>query len=81
MNHIDATLSISPDISADLTMDSDLDTNANVGIIAYQSGTTNYDILENKPRIENVVLSGNKTFTQLGLEPVTPQDIDKLLYG
>lgn len=32
-------------------------------------GTTNYADLENKPKINNVTLSGNKTAAQLGLQP------------
>ena len=32
-------------------------------------GTTDYSDLENKPKINNVTLSGNKTAAQLGLQP------------
>lgn len=45
------------------------------------TGTTNYNALTNKPSIEDVVLVGNKTFKQLGLEAMTEQDIDDLIYG
>ena len=33
------------------------------------TGTTNYEILSNKPRINNVTLIGNKTLSQLGIQP------------
>lgn len=81
MNHIDANLTISPDVDINVSLSNDIYGQVDVGTIAYVSGTTNYDILSNKPRIENIELKGNKTFVELGLAPVTPQDIDKILYG
>ena len=45
------------------------------------AGTGNYNALTNKPSIEDVTLTGNKTFRQLGLEPMTPQEIDQMIYG
>lgn len=35
----------------------------------------------NKPQINSVELRGNKTFEDLGLESVTEQEIDNLIYG
>ena len=32
-------------------------------------GTTNYDLLGNKPSINNIELSGNKTLEELGIQP------------
>ena len=32
-------------------------------------GTTNYDLLSNKPQINGIILTGNKTSTDLGLQP------------
>lgn len=46
-----------------------------------ETGTRDYNALTNKPSIESVVLVGNKTFKQLGLEPITPQEIDKIIFG
>lgn len=47
--------------------------------------TGNYDPLINKPRIEGNELIGDKTFLQLGLLEITPQEIDdmfdELIYG
>ena len=42
-------------------------------------GTTNYEDLVNKPKIESVELVGNKTFIDLGLESIDSSDIDNLL--
>ena len=49
--------------------------------VGEQAQATNYNELYNKPSIESVVLQGNRTFAQLGLEEMTPQDIDNMLYG
>jgi len=44
-----------------------------------EGGTANYAALTNKPRIENVVLTGNKTFSDLGLNALTNLQIEQLL--
>lgn len=49
--------------------------------IERSTGTSNYEALVNKPSIEDVTLVGNKTFKQLGLEAMTPQEIDQMIYG
>ena len=43
--------------------------------------TDDYNDLINKPQIESVTLQGNKTFKDLGMEDITPQDIDKIIFG
>lgn len=49
--------------------------------IERSTGTSNYNALVNKPSIEDVTLVGNKTFKQLGLEAMTEQEIDQMIYG
>lgn len=39
-----------------------------------------YNKLSNKPSIEGVVLEQNKTFKQLGLDTLSVQEIEKILY-
>lgn len=39
-----------------------------------------YNKLENMPQIESVTLKGNKTFKQLGLDTLSVQEIEKILY-
>lgn len=46
-----------------------------------EGGTNNYDRLINKPAIEGVTLQGNKSFAQLGLNRVTEQEIDRIIFG
>jgi IS5 family transposase len=43
--------------------------------------TENYNNLYNKPRIEGVELEGNKRFSDLGLESISEQDIDDIIFG
>lgn len=43
--------------------------------------TGDYNKLKNKPRIEGRELIGDKTYNQLGLFDVTPQDIDEMMFG
>lgn len=38
-----------------------------------------YDSLKNRPKIEGTVLTGDKTFQQLGLTRLSDSDIDELL--
>lgn len=42
-------------------------------------GTTNYNDLTNKPQIEGVTLTGNKTYEDLNLERLTNSDIEAAL--
>ena len=37
--------------------------------------------LTDKPRIEGVILEGDKRFIDLGLKEITPQDIGKIIFG
>ena len=41
-------------------------------------GTTNYNDLTNKPRIESVELIGNKTLDEIGIRTMTENEIDLL---
>lgn len=45
----------------------------------YIAGTYNYEELDNKPKIESVELVGDKTFEQLGLEPMDADDLLEIL--
>lgn len=48
-------------------------------------GTNNYDMLLNRPSINGVVLTGNKTSSEIKVQDpigdITPQDIDNLIFG
>lgn len=43
------------------------------------AGTSDYERLRNKPQIESVELIGNK-FEELGLEPITSDELIDILY-
>lgn len=40
-----------------------------------------YNDLTNKPSIEGVVLVGDKSFRDLGLDTITEADIDDIIFG
>lgn len=40
-----------------------------------------YNEFINKPSIEGHVLIGNSTLPQIGVVDITPQDIDRIIYG
>ena len=42
------------------------------------NGTNNYNELDNKPSIEDVVLKGNRTFEQLGLTEISNVDLKNI---
>ena len=42
-------------------------------------GTNDYNDLINKPSIEGVELVGDKTLEELGVEALTPQEIDAII--
>lgn len=44
-----------------------------------QGGSTNYNMLSNKPQINSVELEGNKSFDDLGMSPITNMDLLSLL--
>lgn len=43
--------------------------------------TSDYEKLLNKPKIEGNVLLGDKSFEELGLQAITPQEIDEIIFG
>ena len=75
---IDINIEINTDSSIDTdiqTSDGEIDTD-----IEISTGETNdYNDLINKPSIEGVELVGDKTLEELGVEALTPQEIDALL--
>ena len=47
--------------------------------IPEQSFVRNYELLDNKPQIENVTLIGNKTFSELGISSLANTEIEIIL--
>ena len=44
-------------------------------------GATDYEELTHKPSIEGHVLIGDSTLPQIGVGDITPQDIDRIIFG
>lgn len=45
-----------------------------------RTSNIDYDKAKNKPSIENVELVGNRTFAQLGMNAMTVQEVEAILY-
>lgn len=69
---------VQPDYMFALTMDTAV-TVSTIDIYSEGGGTMNYNDLTNKPQINGVVLAGNKTLNDLGIQPVITDD-NKLSY-
>ena len=52
-----------------------------VGNVVIRDGSNNYEELTNKPSIEGTTLVGDKTLPDIGVNVITPQEIDLLIYG
>ena len=74
-------------INVDVTNSNEIDINAEVDIndinmpikdVAYILSNGNYERLANKPKINAIELTGNKTFEELGLEECLNQDIEDM---
>jgi hypothetical protein len=76
------TIDIDIEINTDSSIDTDIQTSdgeIDTDIEISTGGTNDYNDLINKPSIEGVELVGDKTLEELGVEPLTPQEIDELL--
>lgn len=47
-------------------------------INSLRASEVNYEVLDNKPKIEGVELVGDKSFEELGMEKIGIEDIEKL---
>lgn len=56
-----------------------------IGVFYNTGGTGDYNALSNKPKINGVVVAGEKVGSDYRLQDkmgeVTPQDIDEIIYG
>lgn len=76
---IDSTdeLNLSVGSTSELSLSVDSTNSLNFDLVqgSGSGGTNDYNQLTNKPRIEDVVLIGNKSFENLGLIPITTADL------
>ena len=76
------TIDIDIEINTDSSIDTDIQTSdgeIDTDIEISTGGTNDYNDLINKPSIEGVELIGDKTLEELGVEPLTPQEIDAII--
>lgn len=76
------TIDIDIEINTDSSIDTDIQTSdgeIDTDIELSTGGTNDYNDLINKPSIEGVELVGDKTLEELGVEALTPQEIDAII--
>ena len=76
------TIDIDVEINTDSSIDTDIQTSdgeIDTDIEISTGGTNDYNDLINKPSIEGVELVGDKTLEELGVEALTPQEIDAII--
>ena len=76
------TIDIDIEINTDSSIDTDIQTSdgeIDTDIELSANGTNDYNDLVNKPSIEGVELIGDKTLEELGVEALTPQEIDAII--
>lgn len=73
-------LSLDSQDSFDMSFDEEEEFDASMGEMQIIE-TGDYEKLKNLPKIEGHVLIGDKTYSQLGLDDLTPQEIDEIIYG
>lgn len=78
---VNAKVSVTGDVHAKVSCDCEIGAAVSVGTVTIRDGTNDYNKLVNKPSIEGNLLDGDKTYSELGLDDITPQEIDEMLYG
>ena len=76
------TIDIDIEINTDSSIDTDIQTSdgeIDTDIEISTGGTNDYNDLINKPSIEGIELIGDKTLEELGVEALTPQEIDAII--
>lgn len=87
MTHDDRTNKIYIDIGSkpEVNLNINAKNPINIDIDTSKGVVPPYDVLPNKPQINNITLIGNKTSKQLGLQDeldmADEHDIDDILYG
>ena len=76
---IEAEASIESGINANVSIKSDAGVDVGIGRGVEINGTTNYERLSNKPRIEGVELVGNLLLSQLNLSCITDAELEDML--
>lgn len=64
----------------DIGLDISKQRNITLGINP-SGGTSNYELLLNKPSIEGHTLIGDSKLPEIGVNTITEQDIDNIIYG
>ena len=76
---IDGSMSLVNSIGGEMQANNTIDGEAEN--VTRVTPASDYNALYNKPRIEGNELFGDKTYEQLGLDDITAQAIDEIIFG
>ena len=76
---IDGSMSLVNSIDGEMQSNNTIDGEAEN--VTRVTPASDYNALYNKPRIEGNELVGDKTYEQLGLDDITAQAIDEIIFG
>lgn len=77
---LDGDMSMSVLFDGDMSLDAgQMSGEFGVVTVPRDPSSTNYNLISNKPRIESVELIGNKSFEDLGLAPMSIDDLLKVI--
>lgn len=77
---LEGTLDIGGGIDGTLDFGGGLDGNLDIGGVTVVCND-DYEALKNKPSIEGHVLVGDSLLHEIGVGDITPQDIDRIIFG
>lgn len=76
----DLNVNLTPNDTLNVSLSPQRNMNLSLGVPKTINGTSDYERLKNKPQIETVELIGNKTFADLGLNPIDADDLLDILH-
>ena len=78
---LNAQVTVSKDIQAKVSCSDTTNASVSMGTVLIRDGTNDYERLINKPSIEGHTLIGNSTLPQIGVNDITEQAIDQIIFG
>jgi hypothetical protein len=67
------------DVHADVSLSDELSTKAEFTTTIRHNSVADYDLLQNRPQINSVLLTGNRSLPELGVETISNMDLENLL--
>ena len=78
---LNAKVTVSGDVHASVSCNDQPEASVSMGTVLIRDGTNDYNKLINHPSIEGHTLIGDSTLPQIGVNDITEQAIDQIIYG